>query len=58
MMKKSARGSKEKSILTELRGPLPRPEATVPSVVAERYGFRIAAIAKAWLDEGITDGHS
>lgn len=33
------------------------PRATVPSVVAERYGFRIAAIAKAWLDEGITDGH-
>ena len=33
------------------------PRAKVPSVVAERYGFRIAAITKAWLDEGITDGN-
>ena len=33
------------------------PRESVPSSVATRFGYRLAAVTKAWLDEGLTMGH-
>ena len=33
------------------------PRDRVPAEVASRYGYRLAAMVKAWLDEGLSMGH-
>lgn len=34
------------------------PRDRVPAEVASRYGYRLAAMVKAWLDEGLSMGHA